>query len=254
MKLVRKACEEAGFSFEVLDKLGNLARVVCGGKEFFFAYTTTPFNREDVQHIASDKFLTYTLLADTGLMPRTKRYLRPDLDPTWHDQIEFANQAEIIADMTKNFKLPFVVKMNAGSLGRNVFVCKNIKDIERAVDTIFKEDWALLAQEFAAKRREFRVLIVDNDLSLVYTKGGGEFFDSKSEVWFKMKSFLLSLQGRLNLGWAGLDVIEDNLGKFWLIEVNTKPSLVSALKAGQENLLKPLYLKAFKNLGANLSS
>lgn len=246
MKLVREACIDAGFSFEAVDELGNLAKVVCGGKEFFFAYTTTPFNREDVQHIASDKFLTYNLLKETGLMPKTKRYLRPDLDPIWHDKIEFGSEAEIIADMTKTFSLPFVVKMNAGSLSRNVFVCKNNEDIKKAVSTIFKEDWAMLAQELAQKKREFRVLIVGNEVELAYIKGGAEFFGLQSEVGRKIKDFLAPLQKCIDLGWAGLDVIEDSAGKLWLIEINTKPSLVSALKAGQKDLLKPLYLKAFK--------
>lgn len=248
MQLVEELSKEEGFSFNKIDTLGNLAEIIYLGKKHYFTYTTTPFNREDVQHICNDKFLTYSLLSGDNLMPETMKYLRPDLDPVWHDKIEFGSESEIVSDILKNFEFPFIVKMNAGSLGLNVFKCEKKEDVASVVSKIFKVDWALLAQEFVDKKHEYRVLIVNNSVELVYNKGGkGEFYE-EGDFFEKIQKFLEPLSKRINLGWAGLDVILDSEDKPWLIEINTKPSLVSAIRAGKKEKLKQLYKKAFKEI------
>lgn len=248
MQLLKEFCEEEGLSFCNIDKNGNLAQVEYRGKPFFFTYTTTPFNREDVQHICNDKFLTYELLSEDNLMPRTKKYLRPDLDPVWHDKIEFESEDLIVEDILKNFQFPFILKMNAGSLGLNVFKCGKSENVKNAVSKIFKEDWALLVQEYIQKKAEYRVLIVNNLVELVYNKGGRGEFHEDNEFFEKMKKFLLPLSKRINLGWAGLDVILDVEGSLSLIEINTKPSFVSAIRAQKKEKLKQLYKKAFEQI------
>ncbi len=248
MQLVKEVCHDEGLDFRTIGKNGNLAEVRLDGRPYFFAYTTTPFNREDTQHICSDKFLTHELVAPKLSMPKTKRYLRPDLNPSWHDTIEFGSEAEIVADMLENFPFPFIIKMNMGSLGRNIFKCKSKLEAEQAVKKIFEEDWALLAQEWVDQEREFRVLVLNNSVELAYYKGAEEFFGKGDGAFDKIKVFLEPLQGLINLGWAGLDVILDKKGKLWLIELNTKPSLISAIKLGKKDLLKPLYKKAFKEI------
>jgi len=244
MALVKEFCEEEGIISRAIDKRGNLLEIKYNGKPYFFTYTTTPFNTEDVQHVCNDKFLTYELLHSKISLPKTNKYLRPDLDPNWHDAIEFKSVAEIAADIQKHFSFPYILKMNAGSLGRNVFVCKNESDSAKAIEKIFKEDWTLLAQELVEKEKEFRVMIVGNSIELAYPKGSGEFLEDLRE----MKKFLAPIAGIINLGWAGLDVILDKSGKYWLVEINTKPSLISAIKAGQKEKLKPLYKKAFQEI------
>jgi glutathione synthase/RimK-type ligase-like ATP-grasp enzyme len=244
MALVKEFCEEEGLPFREIDKRGNLLEVQYQGKPYLFTYTTTPFNREDVQHVCNDKFLTYELLHSKLALPKTKKYLRPDLNPNWHDKIEFGSAAEIARDIEQNFSFPFIIKPNTGSLGRNIFVCRKVEEVERAVNKIFEEDWALLAQELIEKDQEFRVLIVNNSVELVYPKGGGEFLTDLKEI----KEFLAPLADSINLGWAGLDVLLDKAGKLWLIEINTKPSLISAIKLGQQEKLKLLYKKAFQEI------
>ena len=248
MQIIKEVCKEQGFLFYTLDKLGNLAEINLEGKKYFFTYTTTPFNREDVQHICNDKFLTYEVLSGESLMVKTKKYLRPDLDPAWHDTIEFGSKSEIINDIKNSFDFPFIIKMNAGSLGRNVFRCNKESDIGVAVNKIFKEDWALLAQELIQKQKEFRVLIVNNSVELTYSKGGQEFLYKGDKNFSDIKNFLAPLSKYINLGWAGLDVILDKNDKLWLVEINTRPSLVSAIKAGKKEELKSLYKKAFKEV------
>ena len=248
MKLIKEVCEEEGFLFRSIDKSGNLIEMKYSGISYMFAYTTTPFNREDIQHVCNDKFLTYELLHNKIKMPKTKKYLRPDLNPTWHDTIEFSSVLKITKDIQKNFSFPFIVKMNAGSLGRNIFKCDNEKDIKNAIAKIFKEDWALLAQKLIHKKEEFRVIIVNNSVELVYHKGGKEFFYKGDKIFEKIKDFLNPISKHLNLGWAGLDVTCDKKNKFWLIEINSRPSFVSAIREGKKEILKPLYKKAFQEI------
>lgn len=248
MKLIKEVCEEEGLSHAVLDEAGNLLSVQMGNKDYFFIYTTTPFNREDIQHVCNDKSLIQTLVSLKVRMPKTKKYLRPDLDPRWHDNIEFASLKEIASDISKNFSFPLIVKMNAGSLGRNVFKSESMEGVERAIETIFKEDWALLAQEWVDKKEEYRVIIVNNKVELAYPKGGGEFFTEGSDVLMEIALFLKPLQECLELRWAGLDMIRDADGELWLIEINTRPSFLSAVKEGRSDLIKPLYKKALKQI------
>ena len=253
MKLIKEVCEESGLSHSILDNKGNLLSVRLGEKECFFTYTTTPFNREDVQHICNDKSLVQTLVSSKVQMPKTKKYLRPDLDPNWHDALEFSSEKDIAFDICNSFSFPLIIKMNAGSLGRNVFKSESRRGVEKAIATIFKEDWALLAQEWIDRKEEFRVIIVNNKVELVYPKGGGKFFTEGTDVFREVTDFLEPLQQCIELRWAGLDVIRDKNGKLWLIEINTRPSFISAIRCNQSELIKPLYKKALKNLH-NLSS
>lgn len=248
MQLVKEVCEENRLSFVMLGKKGNILELKKSKKKYFFTYTTTPFNTEDVQHICNDKFITYQILESNSLMPRTKKYLRPDLDPAWHDTLDFSSLLEIISDIKDNFKFPFIIKMNSGSLGRNVFKCENNKDIEKAVKMIFKEDWALLAQELVEKHKEFRVMIVNNSVELVYTKGGSNFYYKGDKVFEDTKKFLVPLKRKINLGWAGLDVVLDKKKKLHLVEINTKPSLISAVRSGKKQEAKSLYKKALREI------
>nr|AIA19022.1 RimK-like ATP-grasp domain protein [uncultured bacterium] len=245
MQLVKEVCEEEGLPFELMGGHPNLAEVIFAGKSYFFSYAATPFNTEDVQRISADKFLTYSLVASKIRMPKTEQYLRPDLDPELHGEIKYQSEEEIVDHIKRNFPFPLIVKMNGGSQGKNVFKCSDERGVEIAVKKIFADDWALLAQELILREKEFRVTIVNNVVELVYTKGGFEFFQKNSKAFEEMENFLSPLKNLINLGWAGLDVIEDKEGKLCLIEINTKPSFESAVKHGQKEILKPLYKKAF---------
>lgn len=248
IKILREFLEEEGHEFRALDALGNLLEVTGKNRKYFFAYTTTPFNSEDVQKVCVDKFLTHKVFGERLAMPETHRYLRPDLDPTWHDEIEFSSNEEIVTDIMRRFKAPFIVKMNSGSLGRNVFKCATPQEVSGAVTKIFEEDWALLAQEYVEIREELRVMIVCNSLEMVYRKGGGEFYSKDSEVFEAIRMFLEPLFGNIDLGWAGLDVSFDTGGKLWLFEINTRPSFVAAIREGRSEEVKALYKKAFDGL------
>jgi glutathione synthase/RimK-type ligase-like ATP-grasp enzyme len=245
IKLLREVCEEEGYKSELIGKQGNLVRVESEAGSSFFAYSTTPFNRESVQHICNDKFLTYELLSGEISMPYTKKYLRTDLDPKWHDVIEFSSNEQIIDDVLKSFSFPMIVKMNSGSLGRHVYKCDKKEVLPSVVQKIFEEDWAMLTQEFIEADKEFRVVIVDNKVEIAYYRGAKHLFFPGDTTFEDLRSFLLPLIGKIDLGWAGLDVIKDISGKLWLLEVNTRPSFVAVVREGKGEEIKRLYKKAF---------
>lgn len=247
MQLVRDVCGEGGLNSKILDEKGNFLSVELD-KKYFFAYTTTPFNREDTQHVCNDKSLIQELVSPKIRMPKTKKYLRPDLDPAWHDKIEFVSEIDIASDIEKNFTFPLILKMNAGSLSRNVFKCDSPESVLIAINSIFKEDWALLAQELIDKAEEFRVMVVNNSVELAYTKGCKEFFNGESGVLEEIKGFLKPIRECLELGWAGLDLIRDKEERWWLVEINTRPSFIAAVREGKKEEVKALYKKAFQNL------
>jgi glutathione synthase/RimK-type ligase-like ATP-grasp enzyme len=246
MELVKSVCEEAGFGFAHVGSHPNMAEVNCGvGKKYVFAYAATPFNREDVQRVCGDKFLTYSMLHEYVAMPKSRQYLRPDIDPELHGEIAFDSKEKILKDILDNFSLPCIVKMNAGSMGRNVVVCENVGCIKKAIDKIFEEDWALVAQEKIERKEELRVMIINGEVALAYRKGGKRFLEEDGEEFLELKGFLSPVSKNIDLNWGGLDVIRDPNGKLWLLEINTKPSFEAAVKNGQQEKIKPLYKMAF---------
>jgi D-alanine-D-alanine ligase-like ATP-grasp enzyme len=255
---VKNACNILNISYEDPQGEDISVRLDINGKYFYCIYNKHFFNRTDIQVICTDKDYTYSLLQGRVAYPRYKRYLEVNGARKQGFNPDLVTNEEIVEDIPKNFQFPMIVKMNRGSLGKNVFKCLNIDDVKTAVDRIFQKDEPrdnlLLAQEYIDIKHEYRVITYKGNIEFIYEKdisnasfngnlsplhwdGGKAILVEDKEIIKNMQDFISPIFPIIPVTFAGLDIVEDLSGNYWFIEINGNPMFkVFARDCGSEKL------------------
>lgn len=170
------ACERMNVPYNIVDEFGNFIEIFVNGKRYYFISTRTPLNSESIAAICLNKVNTAKALHGDFPMPKTFGYYDPKGEGENANYVSFKTYDEIVDDIRQKFgKKTVVIKMNAGARGINVFKCDSKRAVRSAVKTIFnqkhrKYDFSLLAQEYIDIKNEYRVIIVNSKVHLVYEK------------------------------------------------------------------------------------
>ena len=270
MSCLVAAAGRLGLSYVVHDPFGNLVSIDIAGPKYF-ANFATPLNRGSVERICRDKEFTYHVLKDRVRMPKTKGYLDPipaDMGSIAYRQ--HSDLAAIVSDIKERFGWPAVIKMNTGSLGRNVFLAGDEQGAEAALEAIFNKDsrdydYVALAQEYVPHVREYRVIILKGEVVLLYEKDASEgvFTGNLSPLHHdrsvarhisdvheieRFASLAHDIYSTLGVAYAGLDVVERSSGELVLIEVNAHPGFTFFVRDNGEEPLIAMYEKLLKEL------
>ncbi len=261
------ACDELRIPYSVIDQNKNF--ITIGEKnKFSFVNTATPFNRQDVASIASDKEFTYMLLRKAISMPRTEGYVNPFVEKKYKGYSKYSSYDEISEEIEKNFHFPVIIKPNSGSFGINVSLAESCGEVTQALGKIFNKhslyyDNVALAQEKIDSKKEYRVVVVGGEVELIYETNFANVKFSKDKAkkvleakivkgasleFKKIQEFVGPLFGVLDLVWGGLDIILDKSDKLWLLEVNSKPHFDFFIKHNGEEKIVELYKKALQIL------
>jgi glutathione synthase/RimK-type ligase-like ATP-grasp enzyme len=239
-------------------------------KPYYFANATTPFNGGVEAKICKDKEFAYKLLKNSVKMPRTIGFVNPDCEEQYKKYLKFFSHDEIVDEILKQFKLPVIVKMNAGSLGANVFKCQSREEILRALEAIFNInsstfDYVALAQEYIDIKEEFRVVIYNREVVLAYKKDISEaaFTGNLSPLHHEnAKAIIINDQklidrfskliqlvfSKLDIMFAGLDIIIDTKGEMYLLELNAQPGFNHLVQDNGDEPLIAMYTKILLDL------
>jgi hypothetical protein len=243
-KCLVQACDELNIPYQYLDENQNFISVKFD-RPYYFVNFTTPFGRQDIVKICRDKDFTYQVIKDIIRTPRTKGYLDPFCRPEYQKYATIPSYEQIVDDILKEFHFPVIIKRNQGTRGRHVYLCQHQVDVEQAISRIFDKnsknyDYVAIAQDYIPFQNEFRVVVFFDEILLVYQKDNhqAQFVGNLSPLHWKnaqavliedadliekIRSFLKPLYSVLNLEFAGLDVLYDEHGKFWLLEINSQP-------------------------------
>jgi len=227
-----------------LDKDQYLARMLeKSGKRLF--------NRADFIKLCDDKMLTFIKCSDMGIkMPDT--FAGPLVYTSITEpHIEFFN--EII----NKLGFPMVVKKVYGSLGEGVFL---VKDREELI-SLYKEIChnPILFQRYvsSSKGRSIRVIIIDGKpFGAFIRKNGGDFRSNfgttagseKLENSAKYLVFAAKIAEKLEIEYAGIDLLDDDNGDIVMCEINSnaffeefeKTTGLNVAKAFAEMVIKKL--------------
>ena len=174
---------------------------------------------------AGDKLTSYVKLSLAGL-PTIPAYF------CWHTKIEEKKQ-EIIDKLG----LPLVAKQLSLQRGKGVFLLKKIDDFK-----ILSKDFPegeFLFQKFYPGKDEYRLLVLGEAIGSFEKKleisakefrhnvglGSKEEFIDISKIPEKMKQIAIKAAKVLDIQIAGVDILVDEKGKMWLLEVNRGPGL-----------------------------
>lgn len=260
-----KACDELDLPYQYHDKNGNFLAVERGGETLFFVNTVTPFNNQVIGKICHDKEFTYRLLKDVVNMPKTIGYLYPDCEERYQKYVIQHSNKEIADNIEKNFAIPLIVKKNSGARGANVFSCESKDEILAALKEIFNKDshlfdYIALAQEKINFKKEFRIVVFQQEIELVYEKdiSGATFNGNLSPLHYedsraviirdqdlieRIRKFIEPVFAKLDIVFAGFDIMLDQNNKLWLIEINTNLGFEYFARDNGEELLIDLYKK-----------
>ncbi len=275
IKCIQAACQRLGIRYEHIGRSGVFLRCWINAQPYTFIANEVPFNSHIVTRITSDKSFTSELLKDVVALPRSKSYIDPDCEPVFQPFREFLNVAEIVNDIQQHFSFPLVIKMNRGSQGINVFKCSSVEEIHTALQHIYDRssqfyDHVALVQEYVQITREFRVIVFQQEIVLVYEKDFSEakFVGNLSpfhwegaharvvtdrELQDAIASHIKPIYSELDLQYGGLDVAIDAHGKMWLFEINTQPAYNYLVADEGEEVLVEMYSKILNAISVPLS-
>jgi glutathione synthase/RimK-type ligase-like ATP-grasp enzyme len=245
LQLLCQACDQLGVAYRLHHTSGNLVEVHHHGQSAYFAAWTTPLNSHAISHICLDKQFFAEIAAPHVPVPRTIGYFDPDNSQRYHQYVQHASQAAIVADIAEQFDMPVIVKRNRGMRGKGVFRCDTTQQIAAAVASIFRRtsshyDFMALAQQHIDIRDEYRVLFLDGRLHFAYEKnidqanftgnlsrlhwqGARAILVEDTVLLERMAATFAPLFAHVPLHFCGLDVARDAADRLWLIEANTSP-------------------------------
>ena len=242
------AAKRLSLAYKIFDENSNLVEVETGGKKLLFANYGTPFNSDSFSKIAKDKGFTNLILRDVVRMPKTVSLL----DPNYNEGGELKSAPNTIENITeeisKDFIFPLVIKPRSLSRGRNFSICDNKDEVMIALKKVFEKnqnyDYVSLAQEYIKPKNEYRVVVFKNQIVLVYTVKK-EIKDE--EVKKVLQAFIGPILKVLEVGFAGLDIIEAENGQKYLLEINTEPGFSNFVEKNSDEPIIEMYCKILKS-------
>lgn len=253
-----EACRRTHTPYRVHDLHGNFLEIQIP-ESHFFVNSSTPFNVGSAERICQDKDFAYRLLSPVVRMPKTTSFLNPSVENE-HTKYTIEKSVEHIAEGIGNhYTFPVIVKMNSGCQGNNVFLCRDTQESITALESIYNKnsrfyDYIALAQQYIKPKKEYRAIFFGGKALLVYEKdiSGSRFVGNLSPLHFEgakavyvtdtrvveaIEYFTAPVFKLLQVRFAGFDIIEDERGDFWLIEINSRPGFSYFVR---DNGLEPL--------------
>jgi hypothetical protein len=243
-----EAAKRLNLPYKIFDENGNLVEVKSNGKKLFFANYSTPFNPDSFCKIAKDKEFTHFILGEAVRMPKAIGFFDPDYDEGGEIVSGPNTYKNIASGISRQFGFPVVIKPNSLSRGRNFFVCGSEVEILAALKKIFEKtqnyDYVALAQEYIKPKNEYRTVIFKNEIMLVYTVKN-EIKDEaiKNEI----REFIQPIFDVLDIGFAGLDIIESVDGKKYLLELNAEPGFANFVSKNGPEPIVEMYCRTLKH-------
>jgi glutathione synthase/RimK-type ligase-like ATP-grasp enzyme len=268
------ACEQMNIPYKIIDTVGNVIEVTLGNKEYYFVYSRNPMTTITEGLICRNKGFTDSLFKEELKLPYTRTFFDPKHENyVLEDGIK--NYDDILKAILNEFdELPIIVKMSTGSQGRNVFKCNNKREIKRAIRIIFDQKQrhyssTLLVQKYVDIEREFRVLVMNGEVKLVYEKASDNkdnnlsplHNDGAKAVIIDDQEFLNKMQAivdsspkfKKNFTWNGLDIAQQPDGSYVILELNAHPLFEVLTRDNGDQIIIDLYKEVFEFLRTNTS-
>lgn len=267
-QLIASACKQAGLKFTPVSKDGVIIKIHLPKKDHHIVNFNLGLINSSVTYICKDKSYQIELLKNIIDFPPTKSYLDPH--SKYGHLAKYQSLELVVQNIVESFNFPIIIKMNQGSEGQGVYLCKTAEEVENAVTTIFSHknweyDYVLLAQQYIRPKAEYRAIFYKEQLEILYLKDNAQstFTGNLSPLHFsgaqaveivdpkikeKIEQFFKPVFSEIELPYAGLDIIFDENEKPWLIEINSAPAFAYFLQNNPAQKVIQLFCKIFTDL------
>lgn len=196
--LMREACSELGIKIEKLsyDWILQLSK---NGKVRHIAGNRFDINPEATGNIACDKYATYEVLKSQDV-PVVEHYMvfNPALRTKYIS--DEGIWVGIVSEFLKHGKI--IVKPNNGCEGIGVTLCSTLKEVESAIQKLFKSNGSISICPYYNIRTEYRTFYLNGEIYLIYGK-------TKPYVMGNGKDTVEQLIQEINL--PDKSIVKDNL-------------------------------------------
>jgi glutathione synthase/RimK-type ligase-like ATP-grasp enzyme len=279
--LLTQACKNLELPYEFLDKNKVVLKVSFLDKSHLFIANNLGLNNEVVEKICRDKSYTYQLLKDIVSIPETDTYIDPKAPEIYRGFSKFRTQCAVVSDILNKDLESIILKPNSKSMGVNVFDCNTEVSVKKAVASIWDKksyyyDHILLAQEKITIQKEYRVVVFNGKVELVYQKDNQLVFTNSipkyignvsplhyegakavllsvknkkdKKIISDLQSFLSPIFKNIDLKYAGIDVVLDSNNKYQLLELNSKPGYSFFVRDNGSDEVISFFEKVLKTL------
>lgn len=275
--IIKRACDDLDIPNEYLGKDKQIFLIAhFGDYKHYFFNRISGLNNESISCMFDDKFYIQLLLEDVVNMPRTYSYIDSCAPQLYRSYKTQNTNSKIVNSILENHTFPVILKPNKGSFGHNIFLCKNKRDIKRAIRNIYNQksrhyDHVLLSQDILNIKEEYRVIVYKNKLQFMYKKdiSDAKFIGNLSPLHWEnsktvlikdekllseIKDFIKPISIKVDVQYAGLDVVRDEKGNLWLLEINSKPGFLKYLEHNSDDEIYKLYIKLLTDLKVKFTS
>jgi glutathione synthase/RimK-type ligase-like ATP-grasp enzyme len=163
---VKRYCDERGITVDVRSQ-GWLIVMQRGARRHFAFGYDVGLNSAMAHRIANDKSATSEVLTLSGVdcIPHTIF-----LNPRLNEYVAARGSWEAMLALLAQHKSGIVVKPNEGTSGKSVFRVASKPQLELAANSIFSANQSLVIAPYVAIDDEVRVVLVDDDPAIVYSK------------------------------------------------------------------------------------
>ena len=150
-----------------------------------------------------------------------------------------------ISSIKKRFQYPFIVKPSAEGSSIGVYIVENDRDLERAISANEKISSDFIAEDYIEGLEYTVGILGDTALPVIKLLPPGKFYDFNAKYESDKMQYICPSQlddsmedelKKISLncfkacgckGWGRIDIIIDDKGNPWVIELNTVPGMTS---------------------------
>ena len=150
-----------------------------------------------------------------------------------------------ISSIKKRFQYPFIVKPSAEGSSIGVYIVENDRDLERAISANEKISSDFIAEDYIEGLEYTEGILGDSALPVIKLLPPGKFYDFNAKYESDKMQYICPSQlddsmedelKKISLncfkacgckGWGRIDIIIDDKGNPWVIELNTVPGMTS---------------------------
>lgn len=264
------ACELEGRSYRVFHPSRN---VIAVGQHYFVNWSV-PLLPYSLGRLCTDKDYTYHVFHEHVRMPRSRSFLSPFVATEYQPYLEHPSLDSVIAAGLAWSSLPVVLKANGGSHGTNVYLCTTPTQLREGFAAIFNVeskdyDYVAVMQSYVKPEREARVIFVDGRVSFGYWKSlqDARFVGNLSPLHWegskaipcsdadleRLATFMMPVFLECpELRYVGVDIIEDEHGDLWLIELNCSPGFAIFVRDNGRGAVIRMFQDVLRSLDLRL--
>ena len=166
-KLVEEISKELNIKCTYLSK-DWLIKLEKDNQTKYIAGNKFDLNGHAIGLIMDDKYAFYDTLNNLKI-PVCKHHIfyRPDNN---YPYAKNCNSYEEIYKCFDKYHNDIVLKVNNGSLGTDVYHIKDKNNLTKTLDKLFQENYSLSICPYYDIKNEYRVIVLDNKVKLVYKK------------------------------------------------------------------------------------